>query len=92
MLKDPRNLALGDLDPSLTEVPGICPAAGPELTENPPLVIRLHADLGGELDALVQMAQADVAVRSCREGRERPEPVAVATSPTFVAVGGGIRF
>ena len=55
-------------------------------------LISLHAELGGELDALVQMRFADVPARACREGRDRPELAAVATVPTAVAVGGGIRF
>ena len=92
VLKDPRNLALGEFDVSLAEGPGICSAAGPELAENPPFVVGLHAELGGELDALVQMRFADVPARACREGRERPEVAAVATVSTAVAVGGGIRF
>ena len=91
VLKDPRNLALGELDPSLAEGPGICPAAGPELAEDASCVVGLHAELGGELDALVQMRFADVPARACREGRDRPELAAVATVPTAVAVGGGIR-
>jgi hypothetical protein len=90
--EDLRNFGDPELDPSLAEGPGICSAAGPELTENPSLVISLHAELGGELDALVQMRFADVAARACREGRDRPELAAVATVPTAVAVGGGIRF
>jgi hypothetical protein len=92
VLEDPRNLALGEFDVSLAEGPGICAAAGPELAEDASFLISLHAELGGELDALVQMRFADVAARACREGRERPELAAVATVPTAVAVGGGIRF
>jgi hypothetical protein len=92
VLKDPRNLALGEFDVSLAEGPGICAAAGPELAEDASFLISLHAALGGELDALVQMRFADVAARACREGRERPELAAVATVPAAVAVGGGIRF
>ena len=53
---------------------------------------KAGAALGGKLDTLVQMRFADVPARACREGRERPELAAVATVPTAVAVGGGIRF
>ncbi len=91
VLKDPRNLALGEFDVSLVEFLGVGTTAGPELAENPPLVVGLDAELGGECEALVQMAAADVPARACREGRERPELAAVATVPTAVAVGGGIR-
>ena len=71
VLKDPRNLALGEFDVSLAEGPGICAAAGPELAEDASFLISLHAALGGELDALVQMRFADVAARACREGGAR---------------------
>ena len=89
--EDLRNFALAESDPSLAEGPGICSAAGPELAEDASRVVGLHAELGGELDTLVQMCFADVPARACREGRERPELAAVATVPTAVAVGGGIR-
>ncbi len=92
VLEDPRNLALCEFDVSLVEFLGVGTTAGPELAENPPLVVGLDAELGGELDTLVQMRLADVPARACREGRERPELAAVATVPTAVAVGGGIRF
>jgi hypothetical protein len=87
VLKDPRNLALGEFDVSLVEFLGVGTTAGPELAENPPLVVGLDAELRGECEALVQMAAADVAARACREGRGRPELAAVATLPTAVAVG-----
>ena len=90
-VEDLRNFALDELDPSLAEGPGVGTTAGPELAENPPCVVGLDAALGGELDTLVQMRFADVPARTCREGRERPELAAVATVPTAVAVGGGIR-
>ena len=92
VLNDLRNFALGELDPSLAEGLGVGTTAGPELAENTPLVVGLDAELGGECEALVQMRFADVPARACREGRERPELAAVATVPTAVAVGGGIRF
>ena len=92
VLKDPRNLALGEFDVSLVEGLGICSAAGPELAEDTAFFVGLDAALCGECEALVQMRFADVPARACREGRERPELAAVATVPTAVAVGGGIRF
>jgi hypothetical protein len=92
VLKDPRNLALGEFDVSLVEFLGVGTTAGPELAENPPLVVGLDAELGGECEALVQMAAADVTARTCREDRERPELAAVATVSPAVAVGGGVRF
>jgi hypothetical protein len=91
VLKDPRNLALGEFDVSLVEFLGVGTTAGPELAENPSFVVGLDAELGGQCEALVQMRFADVPARACREGRERPELAAVATVPTAVAVGGRIR-
>jgi hypothetical protein len=92
VLEDPRNLALCEFDVSLVEFLGVGTTAGPELAEDTAFFVGLDAELGGECEALVQMRFADVPSRACREGRERPELAAVATVPTAVAVGGGIRF
>jgi hypothetical protein len=50
VLKDPRNLALGEFDVSLVEFLGVGTTSGPELAENPPLVVGLDAELGGECE------------------------------------------
>ncbi len=93
VLKDPRNFALDKLDPSLAEDPDVGTTVDPELDENqkPSFVVGLDAEFGGQCEALAQMRFADVPARTCREGRDRPELVAVVTVPTAVVVGGGIR-
>jgi hypothetical protein len=85
-------MPLGLSAPHRAEDAGVGTRAGPELAEDASFVVGLHAELGGELDTLVQMRFADVAARAWREGRDRPELAAVATVSTTVAVGGGIRF
>ncbi len=50
VLKDPRNLALGEFVVSLVEFLGVGTTSGPELAENPPLVVGLDAELGGECE------------------------------------------